>query len=198
MRAKCSRRAASSSRARARSSRPTIRAAAATSGTDGDGRELPASQLPQPPHRRRQPPGGPRAAPRRCDLPARRLLAEHELRTADGRGAGERRRLQQPRTGARPHLPRDARHQLRPGEPAMLTTYVAYQLIQWGLPYWGAFFATLAISFALGLVLEVALIRPVLHRSVIATVIVTVGLFILIDGVVNWVWGAYLMFLPPP
>jgi branched-chain amino acid transport system permease protein len=47
-------------------------------------------------------------------------------------------------------------------------------------------------------VLQVALIRPVLHRSVIATVIVTVGLFILIDGVVNWVWGADLKFMPSP
>jgi branched-chain amino acid transport system permease protein len=84
------------------------------------------------------------------------------------------------------------------GELAMLTTYVAYQLIQWGLSYWVAFFATLANAFVLGLVLQVALIRPVLHRSVIATVIVTVGLFILIDGVVNWIWGADLKFMPSP
>ena len=84
------------------------------------------------------------------------------------------------------------------GELAMATTFVAYQLIQWGLSYWEAFFATLVIAFVLGLVLEVALIRPVLHRSVIATVIVTVGLFILIDGVVNWIWGADLKFMPSP
>jgi len=84
------------------------------------------------------------------------------------------------------------------GELAMLTTYVAYQLIQWGLSYWEAFFATLAIAFVLGTVLQVALIRPVLHRSVIATVIVTVGLFILIDGVVNWIWGGDFKFMPSP
>jgi branched-chain amino acid transport system permease protein len=84
------------------------------------------------------------------------------------------------------------------GELAMATTYVAYQLIQWGLSYWEAFFATLAIAFVLGLVLEVALIRPVLHRSVIATVIVTVGLFILIDGVVNWIWGGDFKVMPSP
>jgi branched-chain amino acid transport system permease protein len=84
------------------------------------------------------------------------------------------------------------------GELAMATTYVAYQLIQWGLTYWEAFFATLAIAFVLGLVLQVALIRPVLHRSVIATVIVTVGLFILIDGVVNWIWGGDYKVMPSP
>src|ERR1051326_5995480 len=81
------------------------------------------------------------------------------------------------------------------GELAMATTYVAYQLIKWGLSYWEAFFATLALAFALGTVLQVALIRPVQHRSVIAAVIVTVGLFILVDGVVNWIWGGDFKFI---
>ena len=84
------------------------------------------------------------------------------------------------------------------GELAMATTYIAYQLIKWGLSYWEAFFATLAIAFVLGTVLEVALVRPVQHRSVIAAVIVTVGLFILIDGVVNWIWGGDFKYMPTP
>jgi branched-chain amino acid transport system permease protein len=84
------------------------------------------------------------------------------------------------------------------GELAMLTTYIAYQLIQWGLSYWLAFFATLGIAFLLGTVLQLTVIRPVQHRSVIATVIVTVGLFILIDGCVNWIWGGDFKSLPSP
>ena len=84
------------------------------------------------------------------------------------------------------------------GELAMATTYIAYQLIKWGLSYWEAFFATLAIAFVLGTVLELALVRPVQHRSVIAAVIVTVGLFILIDGVVNWIWGGDFKYMPTP
>jgi branched-chain amino acid transport system permease protein len=84
------------------------------------------------------------------------------------------------------------------GELAMATTYVAFQLIQWGLSYWEAFIATLAIAFALGTLLQTALIRPVQHRSQIAAVIVTVGLFILIDGVVGWIWGGDIKFVPSP
>ena len=84
------------------------------------------------------------------------------------------------------------------GELAMLTTYVAFQLMQWGLTYWEAFFATLAVAFVLGSVLQLALIRPVQHRSVIAAVIVTVGLFILIDGVVIWIWGGDFKFMQEP
>jgi branched-chain amino acid transport system permease protein len=84
------------------------------------------------------------------------------------------------------------------GELAMATTYIAYQLIKWGLTYWEAFFATLAIAFVLGTVLEVVLVRPVQHRSVIGAVIVTVGLFILVDGVVNWIWGGDFKYMPSP
>jgi branched-chain amino acid transport system permease protein len=81
---------------------------------------------------------------------------------------------------------------------AMLTTFIAWQLVQWGLSYWEAFFATLAIAFVMGIVLQVTVIRPVQHRSVIATVIVTVGLFILIDGAVDWIWGGEFKALPSP
>jgi len=47
-------------------------------------------------------------------------------------------------------------------------------------------------------VLQVTLIRPVQHRSVIAVVIVTVGLFVLIDGIVNWIWGGNYVFMHSP
>jgi branched-chain amino acid transport system permease protein len=84
------------------------------------------------------------------------------------------------------------------GELAMATTYIAYQLIQWGLSYWEAFAATLAIAFVLGTAIQVVLIRPVQHRSVIAAVIVSVGVFILIDGIVNWIWGGDIKFMQRP
>jgi branched-chain amino acid transport system permease protein len=84
------------------------------------------------------------------------------------------------------------------GELAMATTYIAYQLTVWGLSYWAAFALTLVMSFLLGIAIQVVLIRPVQHKSVIAVVIVTVGLFILIDGLVTWNWGADLRFMPAP
>ena len=84
------------------------------------------------------------------------------------------------------------------GEMAMATTYFAYQLTQWGLSYWLAFFLTLGLAFLLGAAVQLVLIRPVEQRSVIAVVIVTVGLFILIDGLVTWKWGADQKFMPAP
>lgn len=84
------------------------------------------------------------------------------------------------------------------GELAMFTTYIAYELMLKGLSYWVAFAATLAIAFALGTVLQVTIIRPVQHRSVIGVVIVTVGLFVLIDGIVNWIWGGDFKLMHSP
>lgn len=84
------------------------------------------------------------------------------------------------------------------GEMAMAMVYVAYQLMLWGLSYWEAFFAALAISFVFGIVVQQVFVRPVQHKSVIAVVIVTVGLFILIDGLVDWKWGGAIRFMPAP
>jgi branched-chain amino acid transport system permease protein len=84
------------------------------------------------------------------------------------------------------------------GEMAMATTYVAYQLTVWGVSYWPAFFATLAVAFVFGVVTQQVVIRPVQHRSVVAAVIVTVGLFSVIDGIVIWIWNAEPKFMPAP
>src|SRR6478609_4982543 len=37
------------------------------------------------------------------------------------------------------------------GEMAMFSTFIAWQLMQWGLPFWPAFLLTLVISFAGGI-----------------------------------------------
>ena len=84
------------------------------------------------------------------------------------------------------------------GEMALLTTYFAYQFTLWGLPYWAAFFLTLAIAFVGGIAVQQVLIRPVQHKSVIAVVIVSIGLLSIIDGVVLWIWGGDPKFMAAP
>jgi branched-chain amino acid transport system permease protein len=37
---------------------------------------------------------------------------------------------------------------------AMFSTFIAWQLIDWGFPYWGAFFITVAFSFVAGVAIE--------------------------------------------
>jgi branched-chain amino acid transport system permease protein len=50
----------------------------------------------------------------------------------------------------------------------------------------------------LGIGVQQLVIRPVQQKSVLAVVIVTIGLLSLIDGVVLWVWGGDPKFIPPP
>ena len=82
------------------------------------------------------------------------------------------------------------------GEMAMFSTFVAWQLVHWDLPYWVAFILTLAISFAGGIALERVLIRPVEEAPVLTIVIVTLGLAILLNGAASWIWSSEPRTLP--
>jgi branched-chain amino acid transport system permease protein len=82
------------------------------------------------------------------------------------------------------------------GEMAMFSTFVAWQLVQWDLPYWVAFVLALAISFAGGVVLERVVIRPVEQAPVLTIVIVTLGLGILLNGAASWIWSSEPRTLP--
>jgi branched-chain amino acid transport system permease protein len=84
------------------------------------------------------------------------------------------------------------------GAIATFTTYLAWQLMEWGLSYWPAFFLTLGIAFVGGTLLELITIRPVERRgNVLTVVIATLGVLILVEGAVGWIWGAEIRFMPP-
>jgi branched-chain amino acid transport system permease protein len=75
------------------------------------------------------------------------------------------------------------------GEMATFTTYVAWTMMHHGVAYWPAFVLTLLIAFGGGVTVERVLIRPVEHRPEIVIVILTIGLFIAINGLVGWIFG---------
>lgn len=75
------------------------------------------------------------------------------------------------------------------GEMATVSTFIAWTLIHHGLTYWLAFFLTLLISFVGGAALEQIVIRPVARAPVGTVVIVTLGLFVGLNGLTGWIWG---------
>jgi branched-chain amino acid transport system permease protein len=75
------------------------------------------------------------------------------------------------------------------GELAMFSTFIAWGLIQAGLPLGLALLATLAISFVGGMLIERVIIRPVEGGEVLTLVIVTLGLYILVNSLAGWIWG---------
>ena len=75
------------------------------------------------------------------------------------------------------------------GEMAMFSTFIAWGLLQAGLPLGLAILATLVLSFVGGMVIERVIIRPVEGGEVLTLVIVTLGLFILTNSAAGWIWG---------
>ena len=75
------------------------------------------------------------------------------------------------------------------GELAMFSTFIAWGLIQAGLPLAGALLGALVLSFAGGMLIERLVIRPVEGGEVLTLVIVTHGLYILVNSLAGWIWG---------
>jgi branched-chain amino acid transport system permease protein len=84
------------------------------------------------------------------------------------------------------------------GEMATFTTFIAWSLMNHGLSFWEAFPLVLAIAFVGGVAIERTLIRPVEDASVITIVIITLGLALLLNGLMSVIWsGATRQFDGP-
>lgn len=84
------------------------------------------------------------------------------------------------------------------GEIAMLSTYIAWQLIEWGLPYWGAFALTLALSFVIGGALESALFRPLAKAPALSQVVSFIALYTIINSLAGFAWDYTIKTFPTP
>jgi branched-chain amino acid transport system permease protein len=84
------------------------------------------------------------------------------------------------------------------GELAMFATYLAWTLMQAGLPYWGAFFLTVAIAFVGGVVLERVVIQPVENAPILSVVIVFIGLLVIFNSIAGWIYTYTIKPFPSP
>ena len=84
------------------------------------------------------------------------------------------------------------------GEMAMFSTYIAWTLVNAGLPFWGAFAITLIVSFLGGMLIERVVIRPVENAPVLAAVVVTIALLLIFNSVAGWIYTYTLQDFPSP
>lgn len=85
------------------------------------------------------------------------------------------------------------------GEMAMFSTYIAWQLMAIGVPYWVAFFLTVAIAFVGGVVIERTIIRPFERQeAILAVVTVFIGLLLILNSVAGWIWDYTVKAFPSP
>lgn len=84
------------------------------------------------------------------------------------------------------------------GEMAMFSTYLAWTLLNAGLPYWVAFGATLVLAFAGGVLIERLIIRPVENASLLTIVIVCIGLLVILNSLAGWIYTYVQKPFPSP
>lgn len=74
------------------------------------------------------------------------------------------------------------------GEMATFSTFIAWWLMQRGWPYWGAFFFTVALSFAGGLLVQRIVLKPIEKAPVMTNVIVFIGLLLIFNALSGWIF----------
>lgn len=79
------------------------------------------------------------------------------------------------------------------GEMALFSTYVVYQMGEWGIPVFPALLVGIAVGFLIGASTEVLLIRPVSKKSPFAVFIVTLGLFQFLNWSCGAIWGDQIL-----
>jgi branched-chain amino acid transport system permease protein len=84
------------------------------------------------------------------------------------------------------------------GQMAMFTTYLAWALLQVGVPYWGAFAITVVGAFVLGVAIERIVIRPVENSPILAVVIVFIALLVIFNSVAGWIFSYTIKPFPSP
>jgi branched-chain amino acid transport system permease protein len=84
------------------------------------------------------------------------------------------------------------------GEMAMFTTYIAWSLINAGVPYWLAFVLTVGVAFVLGVLIERIVIRPVEQAPVLAVVVVFIALLVIMNSIAGWIYTYTIKSFPSP
>ena len=84
------------------------------------------------------------------------------------------------------------------GELAMFCTYLAWTMLNAGFPYWAAFALTIVLAFVVGVIIERVVIRPVESSSVLAVVVVFIGLLVIFNSLAGWIFTYTVKPFPSP
>jgi branched-chain amino acid transport system permease protein len=85
------------------------------------------------------------------------------------------------------------------GELAMFSTFIVWTVWNAGLPLWLAMLIGMLGGFAIAALIHQVAVRPVgdPHEKPLAVVIVTIGLFLGLNGLAQLIWGTLDKELPP-
>jgi branched-chain amino acid transport system permease protein len=84
------------------------------------------------------------------------------------------------------------------GELAMFSAFLAWQLLEWNIPFWLALPAVVVASFALGVGIERVVLRPLHTAPVLSVVVVFIGLLTIFHSMAGAIWGHTQQSVPSP
>ena len=85
------------------------------------------------------------------------------------------------------------------GEMATFSTFIAWSLMaNFHMSFWIAFPLVVVLSFVGGVALERVVIRPVERAPILTTILVTLGLFAIFNGLSGLIWGYTIRTFPSP
>ena len=84
------------------------------------------------------------------------------------------------------------------GEMATFATFIAWQLIEWGQPYWLAFVVALAVSFLGGIAIDRILFRPIHNAPILSQLVAFIALFSILNSSDGEIWNFTIKTFPTP
>lgn len=84
------------------------------------------------------------------------------------------------------------------GEMAMFSTYIAWQLLQWGVPYWLAFPITIVASLAGGFAVQRIVFKPIENAPVLSHIVIFIALFAIFNSLAGWIWDFTIKSVESP
>jgi branched-chain amino acid transport system permease protein len=84
------------------------------------------------------------------------------------------------------------------GEMAMFSTFISWQMMQWGVPYWWAFIFTIGFSFMGGIAIERILFKPLAKAPILTNVAGFIALYSIINSSAGLIWDFTIKQYPTP
>ncbi len=84
------------------------------------------------------------------------------------------------------------------GEMAMFATYLAWAMIDAGLPYWAAFIGSVLVAFLGGLFIQRVILRPLENAPVLSLVVCFIALLSFFNALAGMIWSFTIKQFPSP
>ncbi len=84
------------------------------------------------------------------------------------------------------------------GEMAMFATYLAWMMINAGVPYWGAFIASVLLAFLGGLCIQRFILKPLETAPVLSLVVCFIALLSIFNALAGMIWSYTIKQFPSP